>query len=57
MAASDRVAALRLDVDRIQDHGQPGFEVDDGVRWHWTDPEADSRDAALRTALQSLAGM
>ena len=41
MAVSDRVVAVRLDVDRIQAHGQPRFQVDAGVRWHWTDPEAE----------------
>jgi hypothetical protein len=55
MAVSDRVVAVRLDVERIQDHGQPGFEVEAGVRWHWTDAEAEGRDAAIRGALESLA--
>jgi len=55
MAISDRVAAVRLDVDRIQDHGQPRFRIDAGVRWHWTDQEADRRDAEIRAALEELA--
>jgi hypothetical protein len=55
MAVSDRVVAVRLDVERIQDHGQPGFEVEAGVRWHWTDAEAEGRDAGIRGALESLA--
>jgi hypothetical protein len=55
MAVSDRVVAVRLDVERIQNHGQPGFEVDAGVRWHWTHAEAGRRDAAIRGALESLA--
>jgi hypothetical protein len=55
MAISDRVAAVRLDVDRIQDHGQPRFRIDAGVRWHWTDQEADRRDADIRAALEELA--
>jgi hypothetical protein len=55
MAVSDRVVALRLDVERIQDHGQPGFQIDAGVRWHWTDAESDRRDAAIRAALEALA--
>ncbi len=55
MEISDRVAAIRLDVERIQDHNQPRFEVQDGVRWRWTDPEADRQDAAIREALHALA--
>ncbi|HWH96580.1 MAG TPA: hypothetical protein VNT03_22145 [Baekduia sp.] len=55
IAASDRVAALRIDVEAIQDHGQDSFEIDDGVRWHWTDPEAQRRDAAIRAALVRIA--
>jgi hypothetical protein len=53
--AAAGVAALRLDVDAIQDHGQDTFAIDDGVRWHWTDPEAERRDADLRAALGRLA--
>ena len=56
MTVSDRVVAVRLDVDRIQAHGQPRFQVDAGVRWHWTDPEAERDDAAIRSALAALAG-
>src|SRR3954462_6226499 len=35
----ERGALVRLDVESVQDHGQPTFEVEAGVRWHWTDPE------------------
>ena len=55
MAVSDRVAAVRLDVETIQDHGQPRFTIDAGVRWRWTDPEAERADAAIRAALAALA--
>jgi len=55
MVVSDRVAAVRIDVDAIQDHGQDYFEIDDGVRWHWTDPEAEQRDREIRAALSRLA--
>ncbi len=47
MAVSDRVAAVRIDVEAIQDHGDERFEIDDAVRWHWTDPEAARLDAAI----------
>ena len=56
MTVSDRVVAVRLDVDRIQDHGQARFEIDAGVRWHWTDAEAERTDGAIRAALSELAG-
>ena len=43
--------ALRLDVDAVDDHAQPTFTIDDGVRWRWTNPEAERRDAEVRAAL------
>jgi hypothetical protein len=55
MAVSDRVAAVRLDVHGIQDHGQPRFEILDGVRWRWTDADAERADAEIRAALAELA--
>jgi hypothetical protein len=55
MAASDGVAAVRIDVEAIQDHGQDRFEIDAGVRWHWTDPDAEHRDREIRAALSRLA--
>jgi len=54
LGASEGVAALRIDVDAVQDHGQPTFEIDDAVRWHWTDDDAAARDAAIRAALIAL---
>lgn len=56
MTVSDKVAALALDVDSIQDHGQPRFEIEAGVRWHWTDAAAEARDGEIRQALGGLAG-
>jgi hypothetical protein len=55
MLVSDGVAAVRIDVDTIQDHSQDRFEIDAGVRWHWTDPEAEHRDGEIRAALRRLA--
>jgi flavin reductase (DIM6/NTAB) family NADH-FMN oxidoreductase RutF len=55
LPAADRVAAVRLDVERIQDHRQRTFEIDAGVRWHWTDPAAEEQDAVVRAALAELA--
>ena len=50
----DRVAYLRLDVDDARDHDQPTFELDDGVRWHWTDEGAEAGDAEIRATLRRL---
>jgi hypothetical protein len=52
---SERVVAVRLDVERVQDHGQPTFELLEGVRWRWTDAEAERADADFRAALRKLA--
>jgi hypothetical protein len=54
MAVSDRVAAVALHVDRVQDHDQPRFTIEEGVRWSWTDDESRERDAAIREALARL---
>ena len=50
----DRVVFVRLDVDEVADHDQPTFELDDGVRWHWTDDGAEEGDAHGRAALRRL---
>jgi hypothetical protein len=55
MALSDRLVAVRLEVERIQDHATADFRIDGGVRWHWTDAAAEQRDAELRRALAELA--
>ena len=44
-------AILRLEVERIQDHGQDTFVIDDGVQWRWTDEDAARADAAVRESL------
>ena len=54
MAVSDRVTAIRIDVQEIHNHGQDAFQIDDGVRWHWTEPEAEQRDAEIRAALSNI---
>jgi hypothetical protein len=51
---SERVVALRMDVERVQDHAQPTFEIHEGIRWRWTDADAERADAALREALRKL---
>jgi flavin reductase (DIM6/NTAB) family NADH-FMN oxidoreductase RutF len=54
MAVSDSVAAVALYVDRVQDHGQPRFTIEAGVKWRWTDDESRERDAVIREALARL---
>ena len=51
---NDRVAFLRLDVDSVQDHDQPTFEIEDGVRWRWTNEHAEAGDADVRATLRRL---
>jgi hypothetical protein len=50
------VAAVAVDVDDVQDHDDPRYVVEEGVRWRWTDPEADARDEQVRAALRALTG-
>ena len=47
----ERIAVVRVAVDRIQDHSQPTFVIDDGVQWRWTDPDAERHDAEVRARL------
>jgi flavin reductase (DIM6/NTAB) family NADH-FMN oxidoreductase RutF len=55
MAVSDKVAAVRLDVEEIQDHSQPRFEIQAPVQWRWCELEARERDGQIRAALAELA--
>ena len=51
----DGVVAVRVLVERVQDHCQPAFVIESGVRWRWTDDSARERDAQVRTALARIA--
>jgi flavin reductase (DIM6/NTAB) family NADH-FMN oxidoreductase RutF len=55
VSEGDRMAAVRIDVERIQDHGTDRFVIEDGVRWRWTDDAAARADAAVRSALRAQA--
>ena len=48
----ERVAVVRMDVERVQDHGQDTFVIDDGVQWRWVDADAERADAEVRAALE-----
>jgi hypothetical protein len=54
-ALIDGVVAVEIDVERVQDHRQQTFELQAGVTWRWTDPDAASRDGEVRSALEELA--
>jgi Pyridoxamine 5'-phosphate oxidase len=56
MTVAGKVAAIRIDVEDVQDHGQDTFEIHAGVGWRWTDAEAAARDAQIRAALEALGG-
>jgi hypothetical protein len=45
------VVAVEVEVERVEDHDRPTFEIESGVRWRWTDADADRRDAEVRAAL------
>jgi hypothetical protein len=49
------VLAVRIAVDRVQDHRQPAFEIEGGVRWRWKEAAREERDAAVRAALERIA--
>jgi hypothetical protein len=55
LEAAPSVVAVRIGVERIHDHWQDQFVIEEGARWRWTDDEAAARDAAIREALTALA--
>ena len=48
--------ALRLEVEGVDDHRTPAFEIEAGVRWRWVDADAERRDREVRAALRALSG-
>ena len=54
-ALADGVVAVEIEVHDVQDHDRPTFAIEAGVRWRWTDPEAELRDAEVHAALARLA--
>ena len=55
MDSSDRVAALELVVERVQDHLEGArTAIHDAVRWSWTEQEAAEADRAIREELAAL---
>ena len=56
LPGAENVVAVELDVSEIQDHGSSRFVIDDGVRWRWTDADAERGDEVTRAALRALLG-
>jgi hypothetical protein len=54
-APAEGVVAVEIEVHDVQDHDRPTFAIEAGVRWRWTDPEAQRRDAEVHAALARLA--
>jgi hypothetical protein len=48
------VIGVRIEADEIVDHNRPTYVIEDGVRWRWTDADAERADADARTALRRL---
>jgi hypothetical protein len=51
---TESVAAIRVQVADVAEHGRRTFVIEAGVTWHWTDEAARSRDAAVNEALARL---
>lgn len=51
----DGVVAVRVAVERIQDHRRPALVIEAGVRWSWTEAPERERDAQVLTALERIA--
>jgi hypothetical protein len=53
-ALTEGVVAVSIEVERVQDHNRPTFEILAGVAWRWSDDEAEARDAEVRSALEAI---
>jgi hypothetical protein len=55
LAASDRVVAVELRVERVQDHLADGrTAIVDGARWRWLDEEFGAAEEAIVAELSGL---
>jgi hypothetical protein len=54
-ALVEGVVAVEIEVNDVQDHDRPTFAIEAGVRWRWTDADAQRRDAEVHAALARLA--
>lgn len=51
---TEGTVGVEIAVVAVHDHDRPTFAIEAGVRWHWTDDAAASRDAEVRAALARL---
>jgi hypothetical protein len=49
------VVAVEIEVEHVQDHDRPTFDIESGVGGGWTDQTAERRDADVHAALARLA--
>ena len=49
------VVAVKIAVERVQDHRRPAFAIEAGVRWRWNEARDEERDAQVRAALERIA--
>jgi hypothetical protein len=54
LPGAGNMVAFAVHVERAWDARGPATEVDDGIRWRWTDPEAAARHEAVLRALAGL---
>jgi hypothetical protein len=54
LPGADFMIAFAVAVDRVWDARGPATDIDAGIRWHWTDPEAGRRHAMVLRALEQL---
>ena len=55
MASAPEYAAVALDVEHVDDHRQPAFQVESGVERHWVDKEKQRAFDHVIGALRELA--
>lgn len=54
LPGAEFMVAFELRAERIRDARGPATEVDEGIRWRWTDEGAAARHATVLAALRSL---
>lgn len=46
--------AVRMTVERVQDHMEETFAIQRGVFWHWLNADAAEKDAVIRDGLSAI---
>jgi hypothetical protein len=55
LPGAEFMIAFAITADRVWDARGPATEIDEGIRWRWTEPEAELRHARVLDALARLA--